>query len=90
MQADAYAGFNRLYAPGRKPGPITEAGCFAHARCKLFDLAKVAKAPIAAEAVMKIDALFAIEREINGRSAAERLAVRRDRMRPSSTNSRSG
>ena len=82
MQADAYAGFNRLYAPGRKPGPIVEAGCFAHARRKLFDLAKVAKAPIAAEAVMKIDALFAIEREINGRSAAERLVVRRGRMRP--------
>ena len=82
MQADAYAGFNRLYAPGRKPGPIVEAGCFAHARRKLFDLAKVAKAPIATEAVMKIDALFAIEREINGRSAAERLVVRRGRMRP--------
>src|ERR1700756_336426 len=27
LQADAYAGFNRLYAPDRKPGPITEAGC---------------------------------------------------------------
>jgi len=26
MQADAYAGFNRLYEAGRKPGPIIEAG----------------------------------------------------------------
>ena len=86
MQADAYAGFNRLYAPGRKAGPIVEAGCFAHARRKLFDLAKVGqdliKSPIAAEAVMKIDALFVIEREINGRSPAERLAVRQARVRP--------
>ncbi len=82
MQADAYAGFNRLYAPGRTPGPIIEAACFAHARRKLFDLAKVAKAPIAAEAVLKIDALFAIEREINGRTSAERLAVRQATMRP--------
>jgi len=32
MQADAYAGFNRLYEPSRKPGPIVEAACWAHAR----------------------------------------------------------
>jgi len=30
LQADAYAGFNDLYHPGRKPGPLTEAGCWAH------------------------------------------------------------
>jgi transposase len=30
MQADAYAGFNRLYEAGRKPGPIVEAMCWAH------------------------------------------------------------
>jgi transposase len=82
MQADAYAGFNRLYAPGRKPGPIVEAACFAHARRKLFELAKVAKAPIAAEAVAKIDALFAVERDIRGRPPAERLAVRQATLRP--------
>jgi transposase IS66 family protein len=29
MQADAYAGFNRLYEPARKPGPIVEAACWA-------------------------------------------------------------
>ena len=27
MQADAYAGFNRLYEAGRKSGPIIEAAC---------------------------------------------------------------
>ena len=47
-----------------------------HARRKLFELAAVGKAPIAAEAVRRIDGLFAIEREINGKPAAERLAVR--------------
>jgi hypothetical protein len=31
MQADAYAGFNRLYEVGRKVGPIVEAACWAHA-----------------------------------------------------------
>ena len=74
MQADAYAGFNRLYEAGRKPGPIIEAACWAHARRKFFDLARLNKAPIALEAVRRIDALFAIEREINGLPPDERRA----------------
>src|SRR5581483_2087341 len=40
MQADAYAGFNRLYGAGRKPAPIIEAACWAHARRQFFDLAR--------------------------------------------------
>ena len=82
MQADAYAGFNRLYAAGRKPGPIVEAACWAHARRKFFDLARLNKAPIAIEAVKRIDALFAIEREINGLLRNERRRVRNERSRP--------
>ena len=38
LQADAYGGFNALYEAGRKPGPITEAACWAHARRKLKGL----------------------------------------------------
>jgi transposase len=82
LQADAYAGFNRLYAPEREPGPILEAACWAHARRKLFELAAVSKAPIAAEAVRRIDELFAIERAINSKPAEERLSVRKERARP--------
>jgi transposase len=92
LQADAYAGFNRLYEPGRKPGPITEAGCWAHARRKLFELADIAAtarprkptaiSPIAFEAVQKIDAIFAAERSINGKSPDERVAVRRKDIAP--------
>jgi transposase len=91
LQADAYAGFNRLYAADRRPGPITEASCWAHGRRKFFELADVAArargklsvlAPLAVEAVKRIDAIFDIEREINGRSIAERLAARRERVAP--------
>jgi transposase len=82
MQADAYAGFNRLYEAGRKPGPIVEAVCWAHARRKFFDLARLNKAPIAIEAVARTDALFAIEREINGKPSSERRRVRQERSRP--------
>ncbi len=91
LQADAYAGFNRLYEASRKPGPITEASCWAHGRRELFEPADVTAkargslaviAPLAFEAVKRIDAIFDIEREINGRSIAERLAVRRERVAP--------
>ncbi|WP_316185623.1 IS66 family transposase [Bradyrhizobium sp. SZCCHNRI1003] len=82
MQADAYAGFDRLYEAARKPGPIIEVGCWAHARRKFFEIARLKKAPIAIEAIAKIDALFAIEREINGLPPHERKAVRHARSRP--------
>jgi transposase len=42
LQADAYAGFNNIYKPGRKPGPIVEAACWAHGRRKGFELADIA------------------------------------------------
>ena len=68
--------------PNRQPGPILEAACWAHARRKFFELAAVAKAPIAAEAVRRIDQLFAIERDINGRSADERRRARQEQSAP--------
>ena len=82
MQADAYAGFNRLYEVDRKAGPIIEAACWAHARRKFFDLARINQAPIASEAVGRIDVLFAIEREINGLAPQQRVGVRTERSRP--------
>ncbi|TXL75469.1 IS66 family transposase [Vineibacter terrae] len=82
MQADAYAGFNQLYKATRQPGPIVEAMCWAHARRKFFDLARLNKAPIALEAVARIDALFAIEREITGQPVDERRRVRQQRSLP--------
>src|SRR6267154_6366232 len=82
MQADAYAGFNRLFEAGRKPGPVTAAMCWAHARRKFFDVARLDKAPIAMEAVKRIDALFEIERDINGKPPPERQRVRAEHSRP--------
>jgi transposase len=90
LQADAFEGYNRLYLPERKPGPIVEARCWSHARRKFFELADIAAnarrgknappiSPIALEAVKRIDALFAVEREINGLLAATRLAARQEK-----------
>ncbi|WP_407927977.1 IS66 family transposase [Belnapia arida] len=82
LQADAYAGFNDLYAPGRKPGPITEAACRAHGRRKLFKLATVDRAPLAAEAVRLIDAVFDAERALNGLPTEQRQALRQTHIAP--------
>ena len=64
MQADAYNGYNALYEATWKPAPIKEAACWAHWRRKLFDHAKSGKAPIAVEAVRRMDEIFAWERTI--------------------------
>ena len=53
-----------------------------HARRKLFELAAVSKAPIAAEAVRRIDRLFAVERDVAGLGAEARLTARRERSAP--------
>jgi len=90
LQADAYAGFGDLYDARRRPGPITEAACWAHSRRKFFVLADAGKSPLAAEAVRRIDPIFAIEREINGLSAEQRVAVRKTRLRRSSPNWKPG
>ena len=85
LQADAYAGFNALYVKGRVPAPITEASCWAHGGAKFFELANLAKAmraPMAIEAVRRIDEIFAIERELNGEPAERRRIVRQARVRP--------
>jgi len=92
LQADAYAGFNSVYKPDRKPGPIVEAACWAHGRRKFFELADIASkardktsaviSPIAFEAVQRIDAIFMAERSINGLPPDQRLAVRQRDIAP--------
>jgi transposase len=96
LQADAYSGYGELYAAQRQPAPILEAACWAHARRKFFVLADIAASarrkaqgkapavisPMALEAVRRIDALFEIERAINGQGVAERQAVRQQLSAP--------
>ena len=93
LQADAYGGYNGLYGPDRPAGAVRPAFCWGHARRGFFELADIARSarrrknaavisPIALEAVRRIDALFAIERGLNGLSAAERLDGRRQESAP--------
>lgn len=92
FQADAYDGYRKLYEGGRAPGLILEAACWVHARRPFFVMADLAEnarrkaqgkkpaviSPLALEAVRRIDALFEIERSINGQSADRRKAVRQE------------
>ena len=64
LQADAYAGFERLYDPDRKPGPITPVACWAHARRKLHDVFQADPSSVAAEGLRKIRDLYEVERGI--------------------------
>ena len=96
LQADAYSGYNKLYEADRRPGPIIEAGCWVHARRPFFLLADIATnvrrkaegktagviSPLALEAVRRIDALFEIERSINGQSIERRQQARQELSAP--------
>ena len=72
LQADAYGGFDALYADGT----ILEAACWAHVRRKFFDVHKAQGSPLAAEAIKRIGALYGIEDAIRGKPPQERHAVR--------------
>lgn len=90
FQSDAYGGYNDLYQADRRPGPITEAGCWSHGRRKFFELADITKtasarsqkkeaswSPMAHEAVRRIDLIFDAERQINGLTVDKRLELRK-------------
>ena len=79
LQADAYAGFNQLY---KEDGRIQEIACWAHVRRKFYDLQQAHASPIASEALERIAALYAIEKEIRGRPPDERQQVRVLQSRP--------
>jgi transposase len=74
LQADAYSGFGHLY--GER---IQEAACWAHARRAFYELHQANQSPVAAEALERIGALYAIEAEIRGRPPNERAAIRQAR-----------
>ena len=84
LHADAYAGFEKLYAPlsGTTAPRLVEVACWAHARRYLYEVFDHTGSAAAKAALERIGDLFAVEREIKGRSPAERLATRQERSVP--------
>ncbi len=92
--ADAYGGYDDLYPASHRPAPVLGALCWSHARRKVFELADINAtarkrrsvaeeiSPIALEAVKPFDAIFDVEREINGLTAETRHDARQRLVRP--------
>jgi transposase len=78
LLADDYSGYKALFAAGA----VQEAGCWAHARRKFFEAHKLNQSEIAAEAVRRIASLYAIERQVQGLGADERLRIRQELSQP--------
>jgi len=79
LQADAFAGYDRLFSAERDGGLLTEAACWAHARRKIHDVYISTHTATAEEALKRIGELYAVEEEIRGLPATERLTVRQSR-----------
>jgi transposase len=78
LQADAYSGYNAIYKDGR----ILQAGCWSHARRKLWDIhVKQKRLPgtLAHEGLVRIGEVFKVEAAVNGRSALRRRRMRQAR-----------
>ncbi|HCQ0121426.1 TPA: IS66 family transposase, partial [Klebsiella pneumoniae] len=82
LQADAFAGYDRLFSTSREGGVLTEAACWAHARRKIHDVYISSQSATAEEALKRIGELYAIEAEIRGMPETERLAARQSRSAP--------
>ena len=82
LQVDGYAGYNGLADANRPGGAVTLAFCWSHFRRQFYDIAKGGNAPIASEALDRLGALYGIETEIRGRTAADRRLVRQARSKP--------
>lgn len=82
LQVDAYSAYHRLARPGRWPGPIRLAFCWAHARRKWTDIHKAAPLPLAQAVIEQIAAIYAVEAQIRGQDAEARRRARQDRTAP--------
>lgn len=82
LHADAYARFNALYEPGRRPGPVVAVGCWAHVRRKFHDIHAARQSPLAREALERIAALYAVGDAARGRPPDERRRIRQARAGP--------
>ena len=78
LQADAYAGYDKLYQSGR----VTEVACWAHFRRKIFDIHKPRPTTLTTDILERITALYAIEAEVRGAPPGVRQKARQERTKP--------
>lgn len=78
LQADAFAGYNEVYADGR----VKEAACMAHARRKIHDLHVRRATPTTTEALRRMSELYVVEAQIRGKPPDERKRIRQQQAKP--------
>jgi len=78
LQADAYAGYDKIFADGR----VVEAACMAHARRKIHDLHVRKASATTTEALRRIGELYGIEEQIRGQQPDARKRIRQQQSRP--------
>jgi len=78
LQADAYAGYDALYATGR----IIEAGCWAHARRKFHEIHVDRPTPITTHVLAQIAQFYRVEAGIRGSPPQHRRQVRQEQATP--------
>ena len=74
---DDYVAYKALFAKG-----ITESGCMAHARRKLFELHANHSSRIAAEGLKFFDLLYDVERDVKALNAEDRKRIRQEKAKP--------
>ena len=78
IHADGYTGFNGLFETDR----ASEQACMVHVRRKFVDIYESEGSAIAEEAIKRIAALYAVEKEARYKLAVERVALRQDKAKP--------
>ncbi len=82
LQTDGYAGYNAI----GKTEDIIHVGCLVHVRRKFIEVTKSggknAKSGVASQVVALIGNIYKIEKEIQGKSESEILALRDEKVRP--------
>lgn len=78
LQADGYAGYEKLYAGGR----VREVACWAHFRRKIFENHLGHPTPLTTDLLERIAGLYKIEEEIRGEPPDVRRRCRQERSKP--------
>lgn len=78
LQADAFGGYDKIYKTGR----VLEAGCWAHARRKFYDIHAKEETPITRHVLERVGALYKVEAEIRGSPPEVRRAARQEHAKP--------
>ena len=78
LQVDGYG----AYAELAEAGNVALAFCWSHVRRQFYEIQVSTPAPIAAEVLVRIAALYAVEADIRGHSADDRKQARQQRSKP--------